>query len=100
MDRQKKTKIKDQINNTLKQIKDSGTYEDIISMGLVRDLSVDDHGKVKLVFQPSSSVCPMAFKLAGDIQKELNKIPGVTEVNISVCNFIHADQLERLLNKK
>ncbi|NPV93357.1 MAG: DUF59 domain-containing protein [Firmicutes bacterium] len=41
----------------------------LIRMSLVKDIEMNDGGKVRLTFRPSSPVCPMAFKLEGDIHK-------------------------------
>ena len=95
----KSSEFKGQVIEALKKVIDPGTSENIISMGLVKEIEVDEDGKASLTFCPSSPVCPMAFKLAGDIQRAVQKVPGVSEVHISVENFARAEELEKLLHK-
>ena len=85
-------------SNTMSVI-DPGTKLDIMRMKLVTDLSVDQDGTVNLTFCPSSPVCPMAFKLAYDIQRAVRRTHGVNGVKVKVRGYDRADELMKVLEQ-
>jgi len=90
--------MKEAVRERLAKVIDPETGLNVLRMGLVRDLDADaDSGVVKLTFRPSSSFCPMAFKLATDIREAVRSTPGVRTVEIKVENYVRADELEALL---
>ena len=92
-------KLKKDIEDALRGVIDPGTNLDIMRMKLVRDLVVDRDGKVCLTFHPSSPVCPMAFKLAYDIQRAVQETEGVKEVQVKVAGYNRADELMEVLKE-
>jgi len=91
--------VKDHIEQALREVKDPGTKLDIMRMKLVTDLSVDQDGTVSLTFRPSSPVCPLAFKLAYDIQTAVQQISGVKGVKMKVTGYNKADELMEILRE-
>jgi len=91
--------LKHDIEDALKGVIDPGTNLDIMRMKLVRDLVVDLDGRVCLTFHPSSPVCPMAFKLAYDIQTAVQGTEGVKEVEVKVAGYDRADELMEVLRQ-
>ena len=91
--------LKEKIEDRLKSFKTPGSIHDVIEKNVVKEIQVDQKGKVAFKFHPVSSVCPMAFKLAADIKKTVEQIEGVTDVNIDIIDYNRADELMRLLNK-
>jgi metal-sulfur cluster biosynthetic enzyme len=89
--------LKDNIEQTLRGVMDPGTKLDIMRMKLVTDLSVDQDGTVSLTFRPSSPVCPMAFKLAHDIQTAVQGTDGVKAVKMRIRGYNRADELMKVL---
>ena len=83
----------------LKGVIDPGTKLDIMRMKLVRDLAIDQDGRVSLAFRPSSPVCPMAFKLAHDIQMAVQQTEGVTDIKLKVASYNRADELTEVLKE-
>ena len=92
-------RLKEKIEAVLRGVIDPGTKLDIMRMKLVRDLSVDHDGTVSLTFRPASPVCPMAFKLAHDIQTALQETEGVKEVEVKVAGYDRADELMQVLKE-
>jgi len=90
--------LKKAVEERLGRLIAAETGLDVMRMGLVRELHVKD-GAVELVFQPSSSVCPMAFKLAADMRKAIAELDGVESVHLKVQNFTRARELEELINQ-
>ena len=89
--------LREKIEDALRGVIDPGTNLDIMRMKLVRDLSIDPYGRVSLTFRPSSPVCPMAFKLAHDIQTVVQRTDGVKEVEVWVAGYNRADELMEAL---
>ncbi len=91
--------LKDHIEQALRRVMDPGTKLDIMRMKLVTDLSVDQDGTVSLTFRPSSPVCPLAFKLAYDIQTAVQQTAGVKAVKMRVTGYDKADELMEVLRE-
>ena len=88
----------DHIEQELSAVMDPETNLNIVDMGLIKDIMVDESsGKVTLTFSPSSPVCPMAFKLGADIKRTIENVEGVSEVELHVENYNRARELEELL---
>ena len=98
-----KDRILAKIEQALRGIIDPETGLDIMRMGLVRhtELHRKDSGyKAILTFRPSSPVCPMAFKLAWDMQQGVRSVAGIETVEIKVENYNRASELEAILKEE
>ena len=82
----------EQVVAKLRTVMDPETYLDILTMGLIKDLVVED-GKVSLTFKPTVPTCPMGLKIATDIQKAVRSVHGVISLEITVIDYIDADSL-------
>jgi metal-sulfur cluster biosynthetic enzyme len=91
--------LKERIEASLRGVIDPGTKLDIMRMKLVKDLSVHEDGTVSLTFRPSSPVCPMAFKLADEIQRAVRRTEGVKAVKVQVSGYDRADELMEILEQ-
>jgi metal-sulfur cluster biosynthetic enzyme len=91
--------LKEKVEDALREVIDPGTKLDIMRMRLVRELLVGPDGRVSLTFRPSSPVCPMAFKLAHDIQTAVQQTQGVKEVEVKVAGYDRADELMEVLKQ-
>lgn len=91
--------LREKVEDALSGVIDPGTNLDIMRMRLVRDLLIDQDGRVSLTFRPSSPVCPMAFKLAHDIKKAVQQTEGVKGVAINVSGYNRADELMEVLKQ-
>ncbi len=97
------TRILEDIRQALRGIIDPETGLDVMRMGLVRhtELHRKEAGyEAILTFRPSSPVCPMAFKLAWDMQQCVRSVPGVQAVEIKVENYNRASELEAILKEE
>ncbi len=83
----------------LRLVIDPETRADVIRMRLVENLTVNEEGHVKYTFRPSSPVCPIAVSLAQQIKSAVSQIPGVHSQEITVENYIGAEQLTLLINR-
>ncbi len=84
--------------NRLKEVIDPGTNADILTMGLVRDLQVNENGELSLVFKPSSTECPLVVTLAFQIRKAIENIEGIKKITITVTGHRLAGEVMEMLN--
>ena len=63
------------LSEKLKGVIDPETGVDVIRMGLVQNISIDEFGKITYVFRPSSPLCPIAVPLALAIIQALSEVP-------------------------
>lgn len=89
--------LKDRIIEELHKVTDPETRMDVVSIGLVKDITVTPENTVSLKLRPSSPACPLAFHLALEIQERVKKIQGVGELEITVIDYQRADELNKLL---
>jgi len=82
----------------LKTVIDPETGADVIHMRLVQDIRIIDPGKITYKFRPSSPLCPIAIPLALGIIQAISEVPGVTGQNITVVDYVQADQLNEILS--
>ena len=82
---------------TLATVIDPETGENVVAMGLIRDLAATKDGRVRLKFRPSSFHCPLAFALAFSIHRTLEQLDAVTGVDLRVEDCMYADEINRLL---
>jgi len=76
----------------LKTVMDPETYLDVLTMGLIKDLEIED-GNVSLTFKPTVPTCPMGIKIATDIRNAIKSVDGVQKVEITVIDYVDADSL-------
>ncbi|HIE04611.1 MAG TPA: metal-sulfur cluster assembly factor [Candidatus Latescibacteria bacterium] len=93
-------KLRQEILERLKEVQDPELKMDVVSLGLIREVSVDEEGKVNIVFRPTSPLCPLAFKIALDVKDAAEKVEGVRKVNVEAVNFLWTNQLNEFLKEK
>ena len=73
----------DQVKMALRRVKDPDLQLNIIDLGLVYDISVDDRS-VKVDMSLTSPACPSGPQLMGDAERAVKNIPGVQEVTVNL----------------
>jgi metal-sulfur cluster biosynthetic enzyme len=91
-------KIQLTVIQKLMTVIDPETNVDVIRMRLVQDLTVDTNGKVTYIFRPSSPLCPIAVPLALSILQAIGEVKGVTAQNMTVVDYVAADELNEIIN--
>jgi len=81
----------------LSQVIDPETGSDVIKMRLVQDIEIDSTGIMTYVFRPSSPLCPIAVPLILGIIDAIKEVPGITMQDITVKDYIQAEQLNEIL---
>ncbi len=67
-------------------------------MNLIDGLEVRN-GVVDVIFRPSAPSCPLGVQLAYSIKNAIKRVEGVRKVNLTVVDFIMADDLNKLLEE-
>lgn len=73
----------DQVKMALRRVKDPDLQLNIIDLGLVYDVAVDDRS-VKVDMSLTSPACPSGPQLMGDAERAVRNIPGVKDVAVNL----------------
>lgn len=73
----------DQVKMALRRVKDPDLQLNIIDLGLVYDVSVDDRS-VKVDMSLTSPACPSGPQLMGDAERAVKNVPGVQDVTVNL----------------
>ena len=92
--------LEESVIKHLRSVIDPETNTDVIRMGLVQDISADEHGRVAYTFRPSSPLCPIAVFLVQQIKIAVGQVPGVNAQKIKVSDYVAAEELTELINKE
>jgi metal-sulfur cluster biosynthetic enzyme len=96
-------KIQKELRERLQDVMDPGTGLNVVRMGLVKNTQIEkgqEGYKAILTFQPSSPVCPMAFKLAWDMKQCAQGVQDIESVEIRVKGYNRAAELEAILREE
>ena len=73
----------DQVKMALRRVKDPDLNLNIIDLGLVYDIAVDDRS-VKVDMSLTSPACPSGPQLMGDTERAARAVPGVRDVAVNL----------------
>lgn len=71
------------ITETLRTVKDPELGLDIVSLGLVRKVTLDDDG-VEVLMTLTSPFCPFADELIESVEKEVGKLADSGDVRVEI----------------
>ncbi len=74
----------EQVLDSLKQCMDPEIPINIVDMGLIYGVNVRDNNKVDIKMTMTTRGCPLHDTLVNDVKKYVNKVPGVTDINIEI----------------
>lgn len=75
-------KIESEIVLTLKNIYDPEIPVNIYDLGLIYDIDYNPSGEVDIRMTLTAPNCPMAEEMVADVNTQVGKIDGVSEVNV------------------
>jgi metal-sulfur cluster biosynthetic enzyme len=73
----------EQVRSALRRVKDPELNLNIIDLGLIYDIAVED-STVKIDMSLTSPGCPSGPEIMGDAEKQIRAMPGVTDVAINL----------------
>jgi len=82
--RMEKKITKEDVLNALKNVVDFELGLDVVSLGLVYEVEVDDQNNVKVLMTMTSPMCPLAGLILSDAEEAIKKIEGVGNVEVEL----------------
>jgi metal-sulfur cluster biosynthetic enzyme len=73
-----------QVLDSLKQCMDPEIPINIVDMGLIYGVKVNDDNKVDIKMTMTTRSCPLHDTLVTDVKRYVNKVPGVSGVNVEI----------------
>ena len=80
-----------EIMAALSTVKDPELHRDIVSLNMVRDLTVRD-GQVALTVVLTTPACPLRETIQQDVDRALRRVPGVKEIKLDFGAEVRANQ--------
>lgn len=80
----------DLILNALRTVQDPDLKKDLVTLDMIRDLQLGDDGSVSLRVMLTTPACPMKAKIEGEVRSALEKVPGVTRVQVRMDAQVQA----------
>lgn len=74
----------DDIRQALRSVKDPELNLNIIDLGLVYDIEIDDEGEVEVKMTLTSPGCPVGPEIMGDVDRVVRGLDGVSGVDIEL----------------
>jgi len=73
-----------QVLDSLKQCMDPEIPINIVDMGLIYGVNVTNDNKVDIKMTMTTRGCPLHDTLVSDVKRYVNKVPGVSDVNVEI----------------
>ena len=75
---------KEMVEQSLRTVIDPELGIDIVSMGLLYDVTISDTGAVRVLMTLTSMGCPLFDTIADDVKRAVLAVTGVTSVDIDL----------------
>ncbi|WP_372590604.1 metal-sulfur cluster assembly factor [Fervidobacterium pennivorans subsp. carthaginiensis] len=79
-----KEELKTAVWNKLKEVIDWEIGLDVVTLGLVYDIQVDDENNVKVLMTMTTPMCPLAGGIMSDAEMKIRSIEGVKNVEVEL----------------
>ncbi len=79
-----KEELKTAVWNKLKGVIDWEIGLDVVTLGLVYDIQVDDQNNVKVLMTMTTPMCPLAGGIMSDAEMKIRTIEGVNNVEVEL----------------
>ncbi|MDQ0216698.1 metal-sulfur cluster biosynthetic enzyme [Oikeobacillus pervagus] len=76
--------LKESIMGALEQVIDPELGIDIVNLGLVYDIEMDEEGKTTITMTLTAMGCPLAGVITDQVKMALNDLPEVKEVDVNI----------------
>jgi ATP-binding protein involved in chromosome partitioning len=89
----------EEIEAALRKVKDPGLDKDLVSLGMIKDITIKD-GKVKFAIELTTPACPMKAKIEAEARQAVEALAGVSEVEIRLTsNVPSSDQIQGVIQQ-
>ena len=93
------TELEESVREEAEKVVDPETGLTFGEMKMITDVKEQEPGIVKIDFKPSSSFCPIAFKLAMDIKKAAESVEGIKKVLVYCRGHTMEEAINKMVNK-
>jgi ATP-binding protein involved in chromosome partitioning len=70
------------VYEALSRVKDPELNHDLVSLGIIREVEIEEEGVVCVDVQLTSPHCPFARQIIDSVRTAVKSVPGVTKVEI------------------
>src|SRR5687767_4219706 len=70
--------------NALRNVQDPDLKRDLVTLGMIRDLSINDQGEVSFRVVLTTPACPLKAKIESDCRAAVGSLPGVSRVDVKI----------------
>lgn len=82
----------DEVRAVLRTVIEPDLHRDLVSLGMVRDISIDKRGNVTLTLELSTPAHPLKARLASDCRDAIRSLEGAGEVTVKFTANVAADE--------
>ncbi|MRG29194.1 DUF59 domain-containing protein [Laceyella tengchongensis] len=79
-----KEKCRERIMEQLEEVNDPELNIDIVNLGLVYGVDIDDDGRVQVTMTLTAMGCPLAGTIEQQVRDAVQKVDGVTDVQVDI----------------
>lgn len=79
-----KDELRTAVWNKLKEVIDWEIGLDVVTLGLVYGIEVDDNNNVKVLMTMTTPMCPLAGGIMGDAEMKVRSIEGIGNVEVEL----------------
>jgi metal-sulfur cluster biosynthetic enzyme len=92
------TPLEEKVRAKVNTIIDPETGLTFGEMKLIKELKEKEPGVVRIIFRPSSPICPIALKLAYDIKDVAMKVDGVNKAVVHCRDHLMQETINSIIN--
>ena len=74
--------LRDKIEDALRTVHDPEIPVNIMELGLVYEIKIDEGGKVKITMTLTAPACPVAGEIIMEVESKVRAIEGITDVHV------------------
>lgn len=79
-----KERLKEQVMEKLEEVNDPELNIDIVNLGLVYDVTIDDENNVEITMTLTAMGCPLAGVIHEMVERAVKQIDEVNEVRVNI----------------
>src|SRR5215210_2459779 len=76
------TTLRDKIEEVLRTVHDPEIPVNIMELGLVYEIRIQEGGKVKIVMTLTAPACPVAGEIINEVETKVRALEGISDVHV------------------
>ena len=74
--------LRDKIEDALRTVYDPEIPVNIMELGLVYEIKIEEGGKVKITMTLTAPACPVAGEIIMEVESKVRAVDGITDVHV------------------